>query len=273
MKRQPIYKNLYFQVLVGIAAGILLGYLSPERATAMRPLGDGFIKLIKMLIAPIVFTTVVVGIAQMGDDEGRRPHRPRALVYFEVVSTLALVIGLVVVNVVQAGRRPRRSTRRRSTCRRSPPTPPASQHLTTVDFLLNIIPNTVVDAFASGEILQVLLFSVLFGLALLQLGERGEAARRADRRSSSHALFGIVEMHHARWRRSARSARWRSPSAGTASARCVARQADGRRLSDLRCSSSFVVLGAIIAAGRLQPVEVPALHPRGDPDRPRHLVV
>src|SRR5213593_1172005 len=101
--RQPIYKSLYSQVLVGIALGILFGLVSPERAAAMKPLGDGFIKLVKMLIAPIVFTTVVVGIAHMGamKDVGRIGIR--ALVYFEVVSTAALLIGLVVVNVLQPG--------------------------------------------------------------------------------------------------------------------------------------------------------------------------
>src|SRR6185295_18000371 len=96
----PIYKSLYFQVLLGIALGILFGFVSPEKAAAMKPIGDGFIKLVRMLIAPIVFTTVVVGIAHMGamKDVGRIGIR--ALVYFEVVSTVALIIGLVVVNVL-----------------------------------------------------------------------------------------------------------------------------------------------------------------------------
>src|SRR5437016_3694020 len=103
MKPRPLYKSLFVQVLVAIGAGILLGYLAPERAAAMRPIGDAFIKLIKMMIAPIVFTTVVVGIAQMGamKDVGRIGIR--ALVYFEVVSTLALVLGLIVVTVVKPG--------------------------------------------------------------------------------------------------------------------------------------------------------------------------
>src|SRR5712672_1287537 len=102
MKR-PIYANLYFQVLLGIALGVVFGFVSPARAAEMRPLGDGFIKLVKMLIAPIVFTTVVVGIAHMGamKDVGRIGFR--ALVYFEVVSTVALVIGLVVVTVLEPG--------------------------------------------------------------------------------------------------------------------------------------------------------------------------
>src|ERR1700757_2923179 len=103
MKR-PIYMNLYFQVLLGIALGVVFGFVSPVRAAEMRPLGDGFIKLVKMLIAPIVFTTVVVGIAHMGamKDVGRIGLR--ALVYFEVVSTAALAIGLIVVTLLQPGR-------------------------------------------------------------------------------------------------------------------------------------------------------------------------
>src|SRR5215510_15940933 len=171
MAQQKFYKNLYFQVLVGIALGILFGIIDPGRAAAMKPLGDGFIKLVRMLIAPIVFTTVVVGIAHMGamKDVGRIGLR--ALVYFEVVSTIALAIGLVVVTVLQPG----------SGVGFDPSTADvssvaqyttASKQLSTIDFLLNVIPDTVVGAFARGEVLQVLLFAVLFGLALLGLGDR-----------------------------------------------------------------------------------------------------
>jgi aerobic C4-dicarboxylate transport protein len=164
-----LLKSLYVQVLIGIAAGVLLGFVAPERGAAMRPLGDGFIKLVKMLIAPIVFSTVVVGIAHMGAMKEVGRIGIRALIYFEVVSTLALVLGMIVVNIVQPG----------SGLTIDPATldmnavanyASASKALTTTDFLLNIIPNTVVDAFARGEILQVLLFSVLFGLAALSLG-------------------------------------------------------------------------------------------------------
>ena len=166
----------------------------------------------KMLIAPIVFSTVVVGIAQMGamKDVGRIGLR--ALVYFEVVSTLALVIGLVVVNVLQPGGGidDRSGDARRRA--RSRPTPPPRRQLTTTDFLLNIIPNTVVDAFARGEILQVLLFSVLFGLALLPLGERVRAAGRLHR-SAARTRCSRSSGSSCASRRSARSARWPSPSA------------------------------------------------------------
>src|SRR5215510_3847110 len=101
--RRPLYTNLYVQVLIGIALGVLLGFVSPERAAAMRPLGDGFIKLVRMLIAPIVFTTVVAGIAHMGDMKDVGRIGLRALVYFEVVTTAALAIGLVVVSVLKPG--------------------------------------------------------------------------------------------------------------------------------------------------------------------------
>jgi aerobic C4-dicarboxylate transport protein len=190
MAVRRLYKSLYFQVLCGIACGVLLGFLSPERGAAMRPLGDGFIKLIKMLIAPIVFTTVVVGIAKTGamKDVGR--IGVRALLYFEVVSTLALVIGLVVVSVLKPGvgiAIDPGSLDMKSVATYAS----ASKALTVTDFLLNVIPLTFVDAFAKGEILQVLLVSVLFGLSLLLLGDSVKPLV-AIIEHISHAFFGIV---------------------------------------------------------------------------------
>jgi len=190
MRPRVLLKSLYIQVLIGIAAGVLLGFVAPERGAAMRPLGDGFIKLVKMLIAPIVFSTVVVGIAHMGAMKEVGRIGIRALIYFEVVSTLALVIGMVVVNVLQPG----------SGLTIDPASldmktvasyATASKGLTTIEFILNIIPNTVVDAFARGEILQVLLFSVLFGLAALSLG-KSVAPLVAVLDQAGRALFGIV---------------------------------------------------------------------------------
>ena len=185
----------------------------------MKPLGDGFIKLIKMIIAPIIFCTVVVGIAGMEDMKKVGKTGGLALLYFEVVSTLALVVGLVIVNVVQPGAGMNvdpatldtKGSRRLHRAR--------ARWQSTTDFLLNVIPNTVVDAFAKGEILQVLLFAVLFGFALHKFGGRGtlvfdlieKLVARAVRRSSASSCSS---------RRSARSARWRSRSASTASARC-----------------------------------------------------
>jgi aerobic C4-dicarboxylate transport protein len=181
MPKRPFYTSLYVQVLIAIAIGVVFGVVSPERAAAMKPLGDGFIKLVKMVIAPIVFTTVVVGIAHMGEmrDVGRIGLR--ALVYFEVVSTLALVIGLVVVTVLKPGSGVGFDPNTADVTSVSAYTS-ASQHLSTVDFVLNVIPDTIVGGFARGEVLQVLLFSVLFGLALLRLGTR------------VHRLVEIIEM-------------------------------------------------------------------------------
>jgi aerobic C4-dicarboxylate transport protein len=181
MPKRPFYTNLYVQVLVAIAIGVVLGVVAPEKAAAMRPLGDGFIKLVKMLIAPIVFTTVVVGIAHMGEmrDVGRIGLR--ALLYFEAVSTLALIIGLIVVRVLQPGSGVGFDPATADMSAVSAYTT-ASEHLSTVDFIMNVIPDTIVGGFARGEVLQVLLFSVLFGLALLRLGPR------------VHRLVEIIEM-------------------------------------------------------------------------------
>ena len=179
----PLYKSLYVQVLTGIVLGVVLGAVAPATGAAMKPLGDGFIKLIKMLIAPIVFATITVGIARMGAmrDVGRIGIR--TLLYFEFVSTLALIIGLVVVNVLQPGAR----TARRSLLRRQPAAA-AGAPTGTVDFLLNIIPTTVLDGFVRGDILQVLLVSLLFGIALLSQGQRAQHARGGDRAAVAHAV-------------------------------------------------------------------------------------
>ena len=121
--RRPLYKSLYFQVITAIVIGVLLGHFSPQTGEAMKPLGDGFIKLIKMIIAPIIFCTVVVGIAGMEDMKKVGKTGGLALLYFEVVSTLALVVGLVIVNVVQPGRRHERRRRHARHQEPSPPTP------------------------------------------------------------------------------------------------------------------------------------------------------
>src|SRR3954465_4789773 len=190
MRIPALLKSLYVQVLIGIAAGILLGFVAPETGAAMRPLGDGFIKLVKMLIAPIVFSTVVVGIAHMGAmrEVGRIGFC--ALLYFEGVSTLALVIGMVVVNLLQPGRGLTIDPASLDMKTVSTYTA-ASKGLTTIDFLLNVIPATVFDAFTKGEILQVLLFSVLFGLAALSLGKT-VAPLGALLDQAGKTLFAIV---------------------------------------------------------------------------------
>jgi aerobic C4-dicarboxylate transport protein len=164
--------------------------VAPEQASAVKPLGDGFIKLVKMLIAPIVFTTVVVGISQMGAmrDVGRIGFR--ALVYFELVSTLALAIGLVVASTLKPGAGIGFDARTADLSAVAAYTSPA-QHTTTKDFLLNIIPDTIVGAFARGDVLQVLVFSVLLGIVLLKMGAVVQPL--VDLIAlASHALFEVV---------------------------------------------------------------------------------
>jgi aerobic C4-dicarboxylate transport protein len=167
------FKSLYVQVLVAVLIGILLGHFYPQVGESMKPLGDGFIKLIKMLIAPIIFCTVVSGIAGMESMKSVGRTGGYALLYFEIVSTFALVIGLVVVNVLTPGSGMNIDISTLNTKAIAAYTGPGKMQ-TTTDFLLNVIPNTVVDAFAKGEILQVLLIAILFGFALHKLGDTGK---------------------------------------------------------------------------------------------------
>jgi aerobic C4-dicarboxylate transport protein len=185
------YQHLYFQVLIAIVLGLLLGIFYPEIGVAMKPLGDGFIKLIKMIIAPIIFCTVVTGIAGMQELEKVGRVGIKVLLYFEVVSTLALVIGLLVVHVLQPGVGMNIDVNSLDTQALSTYTTSAKSQ-GTVDFLLNIIPVTVIDAFAKGEILPVLLFSVLFGFSLAATKEAG-AEVVVFINKVSLVLFGIVE--------------------------------------------------------------------------------
>lgn len=189
MKR-PFYQRLYFQVLCGISLGIFLGHFYPETATTLKPLGDAFIRLIKMMVAPIIFCTIVVGIAKMGNMREVGRVGLKALVYFEVVSTIALIIGIIVANLYQPGAGMNADVSTLDTGILSNYTTKA-QSLSTVEFLMNIIPHTVVDAFAKGEILQVLLFSVLFGIALSHFGDKGKTLIKILDQTS-HVLFGII---------------------------------------------------------------------------------
>jgi aerobic C4-dicarboxylate transport protein len=186
----PFYRSLYFQVLAAIAIGVALGHFAPEIGASMKPLGDGFIRLIKMIIAPIIFCTVVVGIAGMDDMKKVGKTGGLALMYFEVVSTLALIIGLVVVNVLKPGEGMHVDPNSLDTKALSAYVGPNKMAGTT-DFLLNIIPTSVVDAFAKGDILQVLLFSILFGFSLQRFGGRQSVVFTYIERLS-HVLFGIV---------------------------------------------------------------------------------
>ena len=188
--RKPLWKSLYFQVIVAIVLGVFIGHFYPRVGEDMKPLGDGFIKLIKMMIAPIIFCTVVVGIAGMEDMKKVGKTGGYALIYFEIVSTIALIVGLVIVNTVKPGAGMNVVPATIDTKGVAAYTKPG-QMQGTVDFLLNIIPNTIVDAFAKGEILQVLLFAVLFGFALHKFGGRGTLVFDWVEKSS-HVLFGIV---------------------------------------------------------------------------------
>jgi aerobic C4-dicarboxylate transport protein len=186
----PLYRSLYFQVLVAIAIGVALGYFWPDTGAQMKPLGDGFIKLIKMIIAPVIFCTVVTGIAGMENMKAVGKTGVLALIYFEVVSTLALVIGLVIVNIVRPGAGMNvdvatLDAREVETYAR------AAEQQSITDFLLNVIPTTIFDAFTKGDILQVLLFSLLFGFALHAVGERARPVYDFIDRMSQ-VLFRIV---------------------------------------------------------------------------------
>ena len=178
MTKQPFYKSLYVQVLIAIAIGIALGHFYPDTAKLMKPLGDGFVKLIKMAIAPIIFCTVVTGIAGMQSMKAVGKTGGMALLYFEIVSTIALIIGLVVVNVVQpgAGMHADVATLTAEMNKNAALTGfiASGEKQSTIDFFMNVIPSTVVGAFANGDILQVLFFSVLFGYALHRLGDYGK---------------------------------------------------------------------------------------------------
>ncbi len=190
MARKPLYRSLYFQVISAIIIGVLLGHFYPDSGAAMKPLGDGFIKLIKMIIAPIIFCTVVIGIAGMEDMKKVGKTGGLALLYFEIVSSIALVVGLIIVNFIGPGQGMNIDPTSLDTKSIAAFTGPGKMQ-TTTDFLLNVIPSSVVDAFAKGEILQVLLFSILFGFALHKFGGRGTLVFDLVEKLS-HVLFSIV---------------------------------------------------------------------------------
>jgi len=188
--KSPFYASLSFQVLAGVALAIILGYVNPARAIAMKPLGDAFIRLITMIITLVIFCTLVTGIAGMEDMKKVGRVGGKALFYFEVVSTFALLIGLVVGNVVHPG----------SGFNVDPATLDAravaeyagqAKAQSVSEFLVHIIPNTIVDAFAKGDILQVLLVSLLFGFALSLAGPRCKPLLDLLE-ALTRAVFGVV---------------------------------------------------------------------------------
>ncbi|NNU65154.1 MULTISPECIES: dicarboxylate/amino acid:cation symporter [Rhizobium] len=171
--KKPFYSHLYVQVLAAIAAGILLGHFYPEFGTQLKPLGDAFIKLVKMIIAPVIFLTVATGIAGMSDLQKVGRVAGKAMLYFLTFSTLALIIGLIVANVVQPGAGMNIDPASLDPAAVAGYAAKAHEQ-SIVGFLTNIIPTTIVGAFADGDILQVLFFSVLFGIALAMVGEKSE---------------------------------------------------------------------------------------------------
>ncbi|MEO6782046.1 MAG: C4-dicarboxylate transporter DctA [Bradyrhizobium sp.] len=186
---RPWYKVLYVQVLIAILLGIIVGSLWPHLATNdwVKALGDGFIKLIKMVIAPIIFCTVVSGISHIQDARKVGRVGVKALLYFEVVSSFALIIGLLVGNLVPVGH----GLAARPDAAAVAAYVKQAEAQKSVDFVLNIIPDSVVGALARGDILQVLLFAILFGFALMALGERGHRLRDIID-DTSHAVFGVI---------------------------------------------------------------------------------
>ncbi len=190
--KKSLFRSLYIQVLIAIAIGVFLGHFYPEIGTQMKPLGDGFIKLIKMVIAPVIFCTVVTGIAGMESMKAVGRTGAIALLYFEIVSTIALIIGLIVVNIAQPG----------AGMNIDPASLDASAITTyanqakqqgIVSFIMDIIPNSVIGAFASGNILQVLMFAILFGFALHRLGNTGTLIFNVIE-NFSQVIFGIINM-------------------------------------------------------------------------------
>ncbi|MBN8977156.1 MAG: dicarboxylate/amino acid:cation symporter [Rhizobiales bacterium] len=186
---RPWYTILYVQVLFAIVLGVIVGWLWPSFATNdwIKALGDGFIRLIKMVIAPIIFCTVVSGIAHIQDARKVGRVGVKALVYFEVVSSFALILGLIMGNLLQVGHGLAAHPDAAAVAKY---VKEAEAHK-SVDFVLNIIPDSVVGAFAKGDILQVLLFAILFGFALMALGERGHRLRDIID-DTSHAIFGVI---------------------------------------------------------------------------------
>ena len=189
-RKLPLYRSLYFQVICAVIAGVALGFFYPSVGESMKPLGDGFIKLIKMMIAPIIFCTVVVGIAGMEDMKKVGKTGGLALLYFEVVSTFALIIGLVLVNLLKPGVGMNVDPATLDTKSIAAYTGPGKM-VSTTDFITNVIPTAFVDAFAKGEILQVLLLALLFGFALHRFGGRGTMVFDMIEKTS-HVLFTIV---------------------------------------------------------------------------------
>lgn len=190
--KQSFFRTLYFQVIVAIIIGVAVGAIFPDFGAQLKPLGDAFVKLIKMLIAPIIFLTVVTGIAGIGDMKKLGRVGLKALLYFEVVTTLALAIGLIVVEIVKPGVGIN-ATPESLDAGATAQYVKQAQEMSAADHLLHIIPDSVVGAFANGEILQVLFVAILFGIALVAFGEKGKPLVKVFD-SLAHVFFGIISI-------------------------------------------------------------------------------
>jgi aerobic C4-dicarboxylate transport protein len=191
-KPQRWYAALYVQVLAGIVAGIAVGWIAPQAGEALRPIGDVFLKMIKMVIGLVIFCTVVNGLGGMSDLKKVGRVGGKSLIYFEVVSTLALLVGAIVANVVRPGAGFNADPARLDAAAVAPYVGHAQQH-TAVDFLMGIVPNTLFDAFAKGDTLPIIFISVLFGYALSRLGERGKPVAVLVE-GMGHAVFGVIHI-------------------------------------------------------------------------------
>ena len=191
-QRKPIYTSLYVQVVAGIILGVVVGYLAPSLGVDMKPLGDLFIKMIKMVIGLVIFCTVVAGISSMSDMKKMGRLGGKALLYFEVLSTLALVIGVLVGNVVRPGAGMNADVTKLDSGAVAKYAGQAKEH-GTVDFLMNIVPNTVFDALTKGEILPIVFIAVLFGYVLSKMGASGKPLRDLVD-AASHWIFGVINV-------------------------------------------------------------------------------
>lgn len=187
------HKMLYLQVIVAVVAGILVGYFFPNLGTALRPLGDGFVKLIKMVIAPVIFLTVCTGIAGMADLKQTGRVAGKAMTYFLFFSTLALIVGMIVANLAQPGAGLHINPKSLDAASVASFVSQAQHGHTFTDFLMHIIPTTTAGAFTSGEILQVLLVAILFGISLAQMGRAGESVLTFFK-SLTELVFGVVRL-------------------------------------------------------------------------------
>ncbi len=188
--RRRLYRNLTFQVLVAISLGVLLGLVAPDAGRAMRPLGDTFVNLVKMVIAPVIFLTIVLGIANMSDLKKVGRVGGKALLYFEIVSTIALCIGIAVVNITKPGVGLDVGALAKGDVSKYAA---QGKEMSYLEFFTHIVPSSAVDAFAKGDVLQVVFFAVLFGIALAALGDRGAVLTELLEKLSQ-VIFKIVDM-------------------------------------------------------------------------------